>query len=332
MATMETGKHRPQHTRAGKGKGDKELREECIAMAETALRWDLRLSFAFRFLVGAFALAAGVMAVVYTWQRADAMVAILRAPRTTEDMVGDRLLALSIPVLILLGLAAFGTSVALTVHKRGMDETWQTLDAINRIHRENEVAVSARGLTHSFEEKIDNATRAFRLMLWLGRTLFIVCLGLFTLAVLNAAANGIDILTVALGAMSLGGALLGVARDIPRTLTKDLANVVQIQAIVTGCDRQISLLESYAFHAMNRQGLDPDIVKTRVLDTQEHLDRVVQRAVTRIQKYADPAGEVSASKARRPAHRGRLWSGRRRRRPQRHAVSAPNGRSGARAG
>ncbi len=48
------------------------------------------------------------------------------------------------------------------------------------------MAVSARGLIVAFEAKLQNAQRAFTLLLWIGRTTFVICLGLFTAAVVRA--------------------------------------------------------------------------------------------------------------------------------------------------
>jgi len=163
----------------------------------------------------------------------------------------------------------------------------RTLDTVSRMEREGEVAVSARGLIYAFEEKLQNARRAFMLLLWLGRTLFLVCLGLFAAAIVNALVGGSDLVTAVLGGSSVAGALLGVVRAVPRTLAHNLADVIQIQSIITGCDRQISLLESAAFNAINRSA-DAAATQDAVIDVQRRMDQVVASAVRRIERYTDP--------------------------------------------
>ena len=94
-------------------------------------------------------------------------------------------------------------------------------------------------------------------------------------------------LTGALGASSVVGALLGVVKAVPRNVAHHLADVVQIQSVITGFDRQISLLESAAFHAMHDEE-DRVVVHDTVLEVQERMDSVVQNAIERIERFADP--------------------------------------------
>jgi hypothetical protein len=165
------------------------------------------------------------------------------------------------------------------------------LDTVSRMEREGEVAVSARGLIHAFEEKLQNTRRAFSLLLWLGRTMFVVCLGLFAAALINAMLDGGQLVTVVLGASSVAGALLAVVKAVPQSIAHHLADVIQIQSIITGCDRQISLLESAAFDAVNRGG-DPTEARHAVLDLQRRMDQVVGNAVRRIERYAVRDGDL----------------------------------------
>ena len=56
---------------------------------------------------------------------------------------------------------------------------------------------------------------------------------------------------------------------------------------MTGSDRQISLLETAAFSAMNH-ATDPEQAKEAVLQVQRRMDGVVAQAVKRIEQLADP--------------------------------------------
>jgi hypothetical protein len=253
------------------------------------LRADAVLNVSVRVLLGLFGLVSGGLALRYIAVHADQMVQ------------SDRLLALCAPVLLFAALAGLAGFAAWTVRARGQHDMCRTLDVLSRIKREGEVAVSARGLTFAFEEELQNARRAFSLLLWLGRTLFLVCLGLFAAAVVNAMVNGVDPLTVAFGASSVAGSLLAITKGVPDNVKKHLADVIQVQTIVTSCDRQISLLESSARSAIKSAHCDPAETHRIVVEVQQLMSAVVDHAVETIERCAEPASNVSVtSAARRP--------------------------------
>jgi hypothetical protein len=256
------------------------------------LRRNSRLNFAARLLLMLFALAVSVLAVVYVYERADAMVAILTEPRAGTEMIGERLLALTAPVLLLTMLAGLAAIVGFFAHSRGLDESIRTLDSVNRLRREGEVAVSARGLIVAFEEQLASAKRGHTLLLWIGRTMFIVTLGLFAASVISSLWHGVDPLAAGLGVTSLAGAIFGVAKKVPQTIAHDVANVVQLQLVVTGAHRQISMLESDAFASLNNQETSRADAHSMVLDVQARIERVVDNAIKQIERYADPNPEV----------------------------------------
>jgi hypothetical protein len=202
------------------------------------------------------------------------------------------LFAGTLPVVLLVVFSALAGLAAWTVNARSVDEMHSTLELVNRMAREGEVAVSSRGLVHAFEEKLQNTRRAFTLLLWLGRTLFVVCLGLLAGAGISAIAHADPVLTGALGGSSLLGAFLGIVSKVPRNIASHLADVVQIQTVVTGCDRQISLLETIALHAVNRDD-GAHNAHDDALAVQRQMDRVIGRAVSRIEELADPGARTS---------------------------------------
>lgn len=218
-------------------------------------------------------LAAASLAILYAWQRSDEI-----AGEGRSDFLGEELVALILPIALLAVLAAAAGVAAWMVHSRGLDETYRALDTASRIHREAEVAVSARGLVHSFEEKLNSTHRAFTLLLWFGRTLFLVSLGLFVIALLNAVFRGVDVYTAVLGGSSLVGVVVGFLSKVPERVKSDLEDVVQIQVIVTGFHRQVSLLESHAFDEEHATHPDP----ARALEAQTRIDQAVQGAAERI--------------------------------------------------
>ncbi len=257
-------------------------------LALHTLKSNSRLNFAARLLLLLFALGASTLAVKYVYERADATVESLRQSGAGSQVIWAQLLALSAPVLLLAMFAGLAAVAIAVVHSRGIDELIRTVDSVNRLRREGEVAISARGLIVAFENKLQNAQRAFGILLWLARSLFIVCIGLFTAAVIHAIARGVDTTTVVLGATSIVGVVVGLLKGVPRNVSSALADVIQIQSIVTGCDRQISLLETDAAHVLARKGSVEENHRL-VLEIREQIDKVVADAVDRIQTYADPA-------------------------------------------
>ena len=228
------------------------LSPDVASLALGTLKSNSRLNFSARVLLMLFALSASTLAVLYIFIHAGEMVQVLTDP--SGKVLGEELLALTAPVLLLMLLAGLAAIVGFVVHSRGVDESVHTLDAVNRLRREGEVAVSARGLIVAFEEQLASAKRGHALLLWIGRTLFIVTLGLFVAAFISALWHGVDPLTVGLGVGSLAGAVLGVATKMPESIAHDVANVMQLQLVVTGAHRQIGMLESDAFASLNNQG------------------------------------------------------------------------------
>jgi hypothetical protein len=262
--------------------------EDVIRLVTDGLRDNTRLNLAVRIVLSLFGVACCVLALRYVVLRGDQMVQILRQKGDPGDLIGKRLFVLCMPVLLFGVLAGLAGAAAWTMHVRGQEETTRTLDTLSRLKREGEVAASARGLMYAFEEKLQNARRAFSLLLWLGRAVFVICIGLFTAAVINAMANGADLLTAALGASSVAGSVFAVANGVPRKVKAHMADVIQVQTIVTGCDRQISLLESDALAALNNPDFAVGDTHKVVLEVQERIGGVVANAAEQIENYVDP--------------------------------------------
>jgi hypothetical protein len=263
--------------------------DEIADFMMAALRQSRMVSCVIRSAMAILGLAAAVSALVYTWRNADVLVATLGGRKYGVA----QLFALTMPFVLFVLLALFAALAAYTAHARFLEESSRSLETINRIRREGEVAVSARGLIFAFEEKLTNARRAFTLQLWLGRTLFLVCLGLLSVTLINAMLGGDAVLTGAAGAGSFATALLGVTKHVPENIGQQLADVVQIQAIITGCDRQISLLESAAFAAL-KDAVPGGKGQMFAFEAQSRIDDVVDHAVRRIEEFTEPHGRSAA--------------------------------------
>ena len=275
------------------------LSPDVASLALGTLKSNSQLNFSARVLAMLFALASSILAVVYVFIRADEMVEVLTDPGR-NNVTGEQLLALTAPALLLMIFAVLAAIGGFLAHSRGLDESVRTLDSVNRLRREGEVAVSARGLIVAFEEQLASAKRGHTLLLWIGRTLFIVTLGLFVASALSAIWHGVDPLTVGLGAGSLAGAVLGVATKMPESIAHDVANVVQLQLVVTGAHRQIGMLESDAFASLNNPETARSDAHTMLLEVQDRIEHVVDTAIKQIEKFADPQPEAQVVQFRRP--------------------------------
>ena len=152
----------------------------------------------------------------------------------------------------------------------------------------------------AFEEQLASAKRGHSLLLWIGRTLFIVTLGLFVAAFISALWHGVDPMTVGLGVGSLAGAVLGVATKMPESIAHDVANVMQLQLVVTGAHRQIGMLESDAFASLNNPETARAEAHTMLLEVQNRIDTVVDTAIKQVEKFADPQPEAKVIQFRSP--------------------------------
>ena len=264
------------------GTGRTTSREELAEQLLAGLRRNSSLNLWVRGGLGVFGLVAAAAALAYALRRGGEIHTAVAG----SDQMAD-VLALCLPFVLCVLLSILAGIAAYMSHARGIEETWRTLEALNRIEREGEVAVSARGLIFAFEEKLQNARRAFTLQLWLGRSMFLVCVGLLLVTVVNAIGPGPAELTAATGAGSFATALLGISKRVPQNIGAHLADVVQIQSIITGCDRQISLLESTALTVLKDGPHDAE-GRAFALHAQSRIDRVVEHAVQRIEHFADP--------------------------------------------
>ena len=106
-----------------------------------------------------------------------------------------------------------------------------------------------------------------------------------------------------MGVTSLGGAMWTAASRVPSNVAHDAANVVQVQLIVTAAHRQISLLESDAFAALNAKEASVETQHAVALDNQERIERVMASAIAQIETYTDPkpvaGGQRGGAAARR---------------------------------
>jgi hypothetical protein len=260
-----------------------------------ALQRNCVLNFCVRVGLYLGALAALAVAIYYTLQRGDSMVGVLLdsdgPSLDTRDVV-----ALLLPDIVLLIMAMVCLLSALYIQSRGMNDFELGIEGIGRLRREADAGVSrSRSSTHVLEETMENAKRAFRLQLWLSRSLFVVCLVLFGLAVSSAILAGhVDATTVALGGGSLIGLLLATSRDAPEKIGAHLANVTQIETIVSGTIREMNVLEEYLYQVleMNRTPESTGTAGALLAAGTKDMCRAIEHGVLMIEHYGEPGSQT----------------------------------------
>jgi hypothetical protein len=259
--------------------------------AFASLRRNATLNFFVRIGLYAASLGAFAIALWYATRRGDDMVGALLDFEESE-FHEDRLLAITIPLILLLLLAAVSLLAALLIQSRGIDDFESGLSGISRLRREADAGVSrTRDTAHVLEEFVVNARRAFRLQLWFARTLFLVSLSLFALAVTDAIIDGVDLGTIALGAGSLIGLLIGVATGAGTNVGLHLGDATQLQLVVANATRQVNVVEELLLKIIEVRRSDPEAARDSIKEGVEQIDGITNRAVEMIQLYAEPPND-----------------------------------------
>ena len=200
------------------------------------------------------AIVAALLAIVYTMWRGDAMVsAILDRDRAT-DLLWERVVALTLPVLLFVLLGAVCVAAAHVLQSRALDERERALDAISRIRRDSESGVSrARTLARLAEDDLTHARREFSMQVAFGRASYALSFSLVAIAAIySVASDGLDAYSVVFSAGGVGSYLLGVLFKVPSRVRCNLAALSQRHLIVTGFAREIGLVEADAYRAIGQ--------------------------------------------------------------------------------
>lgn len=228
----------------------------------------------------------------YATYRGDDMVSALLGAEE-PDFHEETLLALTIPLILMMVLAAVSLLAALLVQSRGSDEFQSGLAGISRLRREAIAGVSrTRETTHVLEEFVVNARRAFRLQLWFARTLFIVSLTLFAVAVVDAIASSVDVGTIALAAGSLTGLLIGIATGAGSRVGMHLGDATQMQIVVANATRQVNVVEEHLLKTIEVHECDPEASRDAIEQGLAQITAITEQSVDMIQLYAEPANDT----------------------------------------
>jgi hypothetical protein len=243
------------------------------------------------YLLGGYALWR---AIDYTQRRGDDMVGVLLESGDGErDFNEDRLLALTVPVALLVLLAVVALATALIVQSRGVNDFEKGFQGISRLRREAQAGVSrTRPMTHILEEFISNARSAFRLQLWLSRTLFVVCLILLVAAVTDGILNGVSFGTTVLAGGSLISLLLGRLSATASAVGGHLGDATQLQLTVSSCARQVDVLEEYLYKVLEEAKTQPQQAQAVIVAGVDQVSDVTEKSVHLIQVYAEPEGDA----------------------------------------
>ena len=257
-----------------------------------SLRRNATLNYLVRLGLYLSSLAAIAVFLWYATRRGDDMVQALLSPGES-NFHEETLLALTIPLILMMLLAAVSLCAALLVQSRGSDEFESGLAGISRLRREAIAGVSrTRETTHVLEEFVANARRAFRLQLWFARTLFIVSLTLFGLAVVDAIASSVDAGTLALAAGSLTGLLIGIATGAGSSVGTHLGDATQMQIVVANATRQVNVVEEHLLKSIEVHEHDPEASREAIEQGLAQITAITERSVDMIQLYAEPASDT----------------------------------------
>jgi len=233
------------------------------------------------------AILAAVLATVYTMRRGDEMVTAILERDRARDLLWERVVSLTLPVLLFVLLGAVCVAGAYILQSRALDERERALDAIARINRESEGGVSrARTLARLSEDDLTHARREFAMQMLFGRASWWLSTGLLTVSVVYSLAAGtLDGYSVAFGAGGVLSYLLAAAFKVPTTVRCNLAALSQRHLIVSGYAREIGLIEADAYRGIARRRADPTDAAVDVAAAAQEIREATATAVARIERY-----------------------------------------------
>ena len=246
-----------------------------------------RAGLALRTALFTMAILASLLATVYTMRRGDGMVtAILERNRAT-DLLWERVVSLSLPVLLFILLGAVCVGGAYILQSRALDERERALDAIARINRETEGGVSrARTLARLSEDDLTHARREFAMQMMFGRASWWLSVSLVAVSVVYSLAAGtLDGYSVAFGAGGVLSYLLAAAFGVATKVRCNLAALSQRHLIVSGYAREIGLIEAEAYRAIARRRADPADTTVDIAAAAQEIRVATDTAVARIERY-----------------------------------------------
>jgi hypothetical protein len=213
-----------------------------------------RVGLVMRTTLFAVAILAAVLATLYTLRRGDQMVSSILDRDRATDLLWERVVALTLPVLLFVVLGAVCVAGAYVLQSRALDERERALDAIARVQRESESGVSrARTLARLAEDDLTQSRREFAMQIAFGRAFGWLSISLVVMAaVYSIASDGLDGYSVVFSAGGVGSYLLGVLFKIPTRVRCNLAALSQRHLIVTGYAREIGLIEADAYRVIGQ--------------------------------------------------------------------------------
>ncbi len=245
------------------------------------------------------AIGAAGLAVFYILGNGEEMVGAILGRDPAEDLFWERVVSLTLPVLLFVFLGVVCVAGAYVLQSRALDERERALDAIARIQRESEGGVSrARTLARLSEDDLTHARREFAMHVAFGRASWWLAVSLLGVsATYSIAEGGLDGYSVALGGGGVLSYLLGVAFKVPTRVRCNLAALSQRHLIVSGYVREIGLLEAEAYRvigAARRKGADAAPPADAVVAAAREIREATGVAMERIDRYCKSDGPSDA--------------------------------------
>lgn len=268
-----------------------EFLDHQLNAAVISMRQNMRINTMVRAWFYLLAVALLALVVYIIWRQQEFFLFI----GPGEAAVQDGMIAMALPLLAIVLIAAVCVALALLIQNRGVSEFAKSLDQVSRLRREGTAANSrSLALTQILEETLSNARQAFSMQLWISRVLFVVGIVLVFTFIVSLIGNdpwvsGGAVVTSILALA--GSALLNPQRQIGA----DLANVTQLEAILGGYIRQASMLEEHIYQVMetSSEAGTPWSANSLVLSGVDRLSSVLKSAVKAIDDQIHASDRVS---------------------------------------
>ncbi len=243
----------------------------------------------------AVAIGAAGLAVVYTLRNGESMVDAILVRDPAEVLLWERVVSLTLPVLLFVFLGAVCLAGAYVLQSRALDERERALDAIARIQRESEGGVSrTRTLARLSEDDLTHARREFAMHVAFGRASWWLAVSLLAISVTYSIGAGtLDGYSLALSGGGLLSYLLGVAFKVPTRVRCNLAALSQRHLIVSGYVREIGLIEAEAYRAIGaarRRGAAAAPSADTIAAAAREIRAATGVAMDRVDKYCKTDG------------------------------------------
>jgi hypothetical protein len=210
-------------------------------------------------------------------------------------IIGQRLVAVSWPIILMFSLALACVFFALMLQRRSGQAFEANLASISRVRREATGRIArSPGLTQHLAGSLGALRHTLSWSLWVSKTLFIVGLVLF-LIVLGQVLAGSSVGPAVVGLSAAAVAALAAAgvTGLHRRLAAALVRMTELEAVLDGYTREASIVEEYLYQVIEHYRAVREPTEAR-----DAVERGVEQLASLLARAARHIGEVEASEGR----------------------------------